>query len=247
MLSSSELERYKRQIILPGLGEAGQEKLKKAKVFVAGVGGLGSPASLYLAAAGVGNIRIVDSDTVELHNLNRQILHWTNDIGKNKVGSANSKLKQLNPEIKIETFKERITADNAKDLVGGYGLILDAMDNLTTRYILNLTAIELGIPFIHGAVHGLEGRAMTVLPGQTACLMCIYQGATVTQKPPVVGATPGIIACIQVTEAIKYITGIGKLLTDRLLIYDGLNMRFGEIRVNRNEACQHCGINKSIL
>jgi molybdopterin/thiamine biosynthesis adenylyltransferase len=241
MLTEAELERYKRQIMLPGIGEAGQEKLKKARIFVAGAGGLGSPASIYLTAAGIGHIRIVDSDVVELHNLNRQILHWTRDIGKEKVKSAKTKLQNLNPEIKIETIRERITAENVKDLVGDYDVILDAMDNLATRYVLNRAAIERGIPFIHGAVHGLEGRAMTILPGKTACLMCIYQGATVSQNPPVVGVTPGIIACIEVTEAIKYITGIGQLLTDRLLIYDGLNMRFAEIKVSRNKGCQDCG------
>jgi molybdopterin/thiamine biosynthesis adenylyltransferase len=187
----------------------------------------------------------VDSDTVELNNLNRQILHWTGDIGKNKTDSADAKLKKLNPEIKIETVRERIIPDNARALVDGCYLIVDAMDNLTSRYILNLTAIELGIPFIHGAVHGLEGRAMTILPGRTACLMCLYQGSAVSQKPPVVGATPGVIACIQVTEAIKYITGIGKLLTDRLLIYDGLNMHFSELKVSRHPGCQHCGSKKT--
>lgn len=241
MLSGEELDRYKRQIMMNNFGEGGQEKLKRSRVLVAGLGGLGSPAAIYLAAAGIGNLRIVDSDKVELSNLNRQILHWTKDVGRSKADSAGEKLYQLNRETKIETIKERITEDNVSDLVSGCDLILDAMDNLETRYLLNRIAITRKIPFCHGAVHGFEGRAMTVIPGETACLMCIYQGANVNEKVPVIGVTPGIIACIEATEAIKYITGIGKLLTNRLLVYDGLNMRFTEIQVSRNPACQHCG------
>ena len=240
MLSATELERYTRQIMIPGLGEEGQEKLKKARVLVAGVGGLGSPAALYLAAAGVGNLRLVDSDVVELTNLNRQILHWNRDIGRNKVDSGSNKLKEFNPEVRIEALKERITEDNVKDLVSGCDLILDAMDNLETRYLLNRAGIDQKVPICHGAVRGFEGRAMTILPGQTACLMCIYQGASVHEKVPVIGVTPGIIACIQAAEAVKYITGIGQLLANRFLVYDGLNMRFNEVRVARNPECRHC-------
>jgi molybdopterin/thiamine biosynthesis adenylyltransferase len=241
MLSSQELERYQRQIMIRGFGEEGQEKLKRARVFLAGVGGLGSPSALYLAAAGVGNIRIVDTDTIELGNLNRQVLHWTGDIGRNKVDSARNKLEQINPEVRIETVKERISRDNINQLVSGYDSIVDAVDNLSTRYILNQAAQENKIPLFHGAVSGFEGRAMTVIPGRSACLMCLYRGVSLTQKSPVVGVTPAIIACIQVTEVIKYVTGMGQLLTDRFLIYDGLNMRFSEIAVSREPACQHCG------
>jgi molybdopterin/thiamine biosynthesis adenylyltransferase len=240
MLSAEELERYKRQIMIQGLGEEGQEKLKRARVFLAGVGGLGSPAALYLAAAGVGNLRIVDSDVVELTNLNRQILHWTKDVGRNKVDSAGSKLRELNPQVNVETIKERISEDNVRDLLSGYDLIVDAMDNLPTRYLLNQAAMEKKIPLFHGAIRGFEGRAMTIIPGKTACLMCIYQGVNISEKVPVIGVTPAIIASIQATEAIKYITGIGQLLTNRFLVYDGLNMRFTEVRVSRNPACKHC-------
>ncbi len=244
MLSAEELERYRRQIMIQGLGKEGQEKLKRSKILVAGVGGLGSPAALYLAAAGVGNLRIVDCDSVELSNLNRQILHWSQDIGRNKVDSAGTKLQALNREIKVETLRERISEDNARDLVGDCDLILDAMDNLETRYILNRTALEKKVPFCHGAIRGFEGRAMSVLPGKTACLMCIYHGARVSEKVPVMGVTAGIIACVEATEAIKYILGIGQLLTNRFLVYDGLNMRFSEVKVSRNPACPHCsGVN----
>ncbi|MCR4394893.1 MAG: HesA/MoeB/ThiF family protein [Dehalococcoidales bacterium] len=240
MLTPSELQRYQRQIMLNGFGETAQEKLKRAKVFIGGAGGLGSPVALYLAAAGIGTLRIVDSDAVELSNLNRQILHWTRDIGKNKVDSAREKLAELNPEIRLEAIHEKITEENVFSLVSGCDAVVDAMDNLNTRYLLNKTAITLNLPYFHGAVYGLEGRAMTILPGQTACLMCIYQGVNISQKVPVIGATPGLIACVQATEVIKYFTGIGQLLTGRLLIYDGLNMRFAEVKVNRNPSCSHC-------
>jgi molybdopterin-synthase adenylyltransferase len=241
MLTSQELERYQRQIMIPGFGPEGQEKLKKARVFLAGAGGLGSPAALYLAAAGIGSIRIVDIDTVELSNLNRQVLHWTSNIGELKVASAKNKLNQLNPGVEIEAIQARITTDNAGELINGCDMILDAVDNLATRYTLNLTAQKLKIPLFHGAIAGFEGRAMTILPGRSACLMCLYRGVSLTRKSPVLGATPAIIAGIQVSEAIKYITRIGQLLTDRFLVYDGLNMRFAEIMVARDPSCPHCG------
>jgi len=241
MLTHDERERYDRQIMIGGLGEEGQENLKRAKVIIAGSGGLGSPASIYLAAAGVGTIRIVDHDRVELSNLNRQILHWDKDIGRNKVDSATEKLSQLNRGVKIEPVEETISEDNVSSLVAGFDLIVDAMDNLPTRYLLNRAAIENSIPFVHGAVYGLEGRAMTIIPGKTACLRCVYRGSIPEEKFPVIGVTPAVIACVQATEVIKYIVGIGKLLTNRLLVYDGLNMKFTEFSVKRDQNCDHCG------
>ena len=241
MLTTKERERYDRQIMIRGFGENGQEKLKRAKVIVAGSGGLGSPISIYLAAAGVGTIRIVDHDRVELSNLNRQVLHWDKDIGRNKVDSATEKLSQLNQSVKIEAVEEMINEANISQLVAGFDLIVDAMDNLPTRYLLNKAAIDNNIPFIHGAVYGLEGRAMTIIPGKTACLRCVYRGLILQEKFPVIGVTPAVIGCIQVTEVIKYITGIGKLLTNRLLVYDGLNMTFTELAVKRDPNCEHCG------
>ena len=241
MLSQEELERYSRQILISGFGEEGQAKLKKAKVFIAGVGGLGSVTATYLAAAGVGLIRLVDHDRVELSNLNRQIVHRDEDIGKNKVDSAAKRLREINPEVKIEAVAETITEVNISELLAGYDLIVDAMDNLPIRYLLNKTAIEKRIPFFHGAVSGFEGRAMTVIPGQTACLRCVYRGAVVEGSFPVVGVTPGVIGCIQATEVIKYIVGMGQLLGNRLLVYDGLNMKFTQFKVKRDPNCQHCG------
>ena len=241
MLTRDERERYDRQIIIPGLGEEGQEKLKQAKVFIAGAGGLGSPASTYLAAAGVGVIRVVDHDRVELSNLNRQVLYWDNDIGRSKVASAIDKLRKLNQEVEIEAIQETITEANISQLVAGFDLIVDAMDNLPTRYLLNKAALNKNIPFFHGAIYGFEGRAMTIIPGKTACLRCVYRGVIPEEKFPVIGVTPAVIGCIQATEVIKYIVGIGKLLTNRLLVYDGLNLKFTEFMVNKDPNCEHCG------
>jgi len=242
MLTKNELERYDRQIIIKGFGEEGQEKLKRAKVIIAGGGGLGSPSSIYLAAAGVGTIRIVDHGSVELSNLNRQVLHWDEDIGRRKVASATEKLKKLNPEIEIEPIEEMITEANVSQLVADFDLIVDAMDNLPTRYLLNKAAIDKNIPFFHGAVYGFEGRAMTIIPGKTACLECIYHGATTPEeKFPVIGVAPAVIGCIQAAEVIKYVVGIGELLTNRLLIYDGLNLKFTELKVKKDPNCEHCG------
>jgi molybdopterin/thiamine biosynthesis adenylyltransferase len=242
MLSSRELEKYDRQIMIHGFGEEGQQKLKKAKVFIAGIGGLGSPVAIYLAAAGVGTIRIADHDTVELSNLNRQVLHYERNIDKKKVDSAATKLAQLNPDIKIEKISVTITDKNISRLVADSDLIVDAMDNLPTRYLLNRTAIEKNIPFFHGAVYGFEGRAMTIIPGKTACLNCVYHGAAVPkEKFPVIGVTPAVIGCIQATEVIKYLLGLGDLLTDRLLNYDALRMKFTEFKINRDPNCEQCG------
>ena len=241
MLTVEERERYDRQIMIKWIGEDGQEKLKKARVFIAGAGGLGSPVSLYLATAGVGTIRIVDHERVELSNLNRQVLHWDEDIGKKKAASAGEKLKRLNPEVTIEAIDEVITEAKVSQLVAGFDLIVDAMDNLPTRYLLNKAAVEKNIPFFHGAVYGFEGRAMTIIPGKTACLRCVYHGIVPEEKFPVIGVTPAVIACIQATEVIKYIVGVGELLTNRLLTYDGLNIQFTEFRVKKNPSCDHCG------
>jgi len=241
MLTRSELARYDRQIMVRGFGVEGQEKLKQARIFIAGAGGLGSAAATYLTAAGVGMIRVVDHDMVELSNLNRQVLHWDEDIGKKKVDSATEKLKRLNQEVEVEAIAEMVTEANISQLVAGFDLIVDAVDNLPTRYLLNKVALEKNIPLFHGAVYGFEGRAMTIIPGETACLRCVYRGVVPGEKFPVIGVTPAVIGCIQATEVIKYIAGIGQLLTNRLLVYDGLNMKFTEFRLKKDQNCEHCG------
>ncbi len=241
MLTKYDRQRYDRQIMLPEIGANGQAKLKEAVVFIAGAGGLGSSAALYLAAAGVGTLRIVDDDTVELSNLNRQILHGDADIGKKKVASAAGTLQKLNPTVKLECLPETISASNVKRLVQGADGVVDAMDNLATRILLNRAALELCIPLFHGAVNGFEGRAMTVIPGETACLGCLLRGTPPPEKFPVIGVTPAVIGAIQATEVIKYITGTGRLLAGRLLRYDGLNLEFSEFKIKKDPECSHCG------
>jgi len=238
MLTKEDLVRYERQIVMPEWGEEGQERLKNSKVLVAGAGGLGAAVLTYLAIAGVGRIRIIDGDKVELSNLNRQMLHTDKDIAKEKAVSAKARLESLNPDIQIETVGEVITEDNAFDLVAEYPIV-DALDNLPTRYLLNRVAVRRNLPLFHGAVYGFEGRATTILPGKTPCLRCLYQGV-LPGRIPVVGATPGIIGCIQATEVIKYVIGIGELLTSRLLIYDGLSLRFNEVKLKRDPNCEEC-------
>jgi adenylyltransferase/sulfurtransferase len=240
MLTKEEKERYDRQIRIPGFGMEGQEKLKQAKVLIAGVGALGTAISTYLGIAGVGYLRIVDGDTVELSNLNRQTLHWMGDIGREKARSAEEKLRQANPCIQVEAIAETITQDNILELATGCDLIVDAVDNYHTRYLLNRAALERGIPFIHGGIYGMEGMATTIIPGKTACLRCIFPEPPPPATIPVLGVVPGVIGCIQALEAIKSLTGIGELLTNRLLIFDGNDLRFREVKLNCNPKCPDC-------
>jgi molybdopterin/thiamine biosynthesis adenylyltransferase len=242
MLLENEAERFDRQILLPEIGRSGQEKLKQARVMIAGAGGLGSPAALYLAAAGIGTLRIVDDDRVALSNLNRQILHGDADIGKLKVDSATHRLARLNSHTVIEARAETITGENAATLAGGCDAIIDALDNIETRFILNQAAVSHRIPFMHGAVNGFEGRAMTIIPGKSACLRCMHRGgAPSSAKFPVIGVAPGVIGAIQATETIKVLLAIGKPLLNRLLVYDGFNLSFREFKIKINPQCDHCG------
>ncbi|MEM2897026.1 MAG: HesA/MoeB/ThiF family protein [Candidatus Bathyarchaeia archaeon] len=242
LLKKDELERYDRQIRMDGWGKDGQIKLKSSKVVVAGVGGLGCPASLYLTASGFGTVRLIDEEKIELSNLNRQILHWESDIGKYKADSASKKLKSLNCNVKIEVVKTRITDDNVRELIKGFDIVIDGMDNFKTRFILNKACVEERIPFIHGAIYGLEGYITTIIPYSTPCLSCVYPTIPPEmEKFPVVGTTPALIATLQVVEAIKLIIGIGKTLGGRLLIFDGNELSFQEIKIERNPKCKVCG------
>ncbi|MDP3397266.1 MAG: HesA/MoeB/ThiF family protein [Methanoregula sp.] len=238
MFSERELERYKRQMML--FGEEGQERLKKAHIFIAGAGGLGSPISIYLAVAGVGTITIVDMDVVDLTNLNRQVLHFDRDIGKKKTASAEDKLQALNPDITVNAIDVKIDESNAVKLVGKADGIVDAMDNFKTRYLLNNAAIANEIPFFHGGIRGFYGQATTIIPGTTPCLKCIFPKAPPKEVFPVVGVTPGIIGTIQANEVIKYLIGSGELLTNRLFIWDGMQAHAEELGVERNPACEAC-------
>jgi molybdopterin/thiamine biosynthesis adenylyltransferase len=240
--SNDELERYDRQMRISGWGQEGQTRLRSSTAVVAGVGGLGCPASTYLVASGVGTVRVIDAEKVELSNLNRQTLHWTSDVGSYKVESAFKKLGDLNPNVKIEAIQDRITEDNVVDLVRGSNVVIDAMDNYATRFMLNKACVREKIPFIHGAVHGLEGQMTTIIPYSTPCLSCVFPEPPREVRPfPVLGTTPATIATLQVTEALKILTGIGKPLGGRLLIFDGTDLCFQEINIERNPKCAVCG------
>jgi molybdopterin/thiamine biosynthesis adenylyltransferase len=209
---------------------------------VAGIGGLGSPASIYLAAAGVGRITIIDNQRVEKSNLNRQVLHWEPDVGQSKVKSAAEKLRMVNSNVKVDGVFEQITSKNVGQLIKGANVVVDGMDNYPTRYLLNKACVKSGIPFIHGAVEGLVGQVMTVLPGEGPCLRCAVPREP-PRKPvfPVLGATAGVIGCLQAMEAIKLITRVGKPLVGRMLIFNGADMIFDEVKLNRDPNCRVCG------
>lgn len=239
MLSERERERYRRQTML--FGEEGQERLKKAHIFIAGAGGLGSPVSLYLAVAGIGTITIADMDVVDQTNLNRQILHTDRDIGKKKTVSAEEKLTAINPDITIHAIDTRIDESNAARLIGNADGIVDAMDNYPARYLLNTIAIHNTIPLFHGAIRGFYGQATTIIPGKTPCLKCIFPKAPPKEVFPVVGVTAGVIGTVQATDVIKFILGSGDLLTNRLFIWDGLAGRADEIHAERMACCPACG------
>lgn len=239
-LSPEDLVRYDRQIMLKKLGVEGQLKLLNSRVLVVGAGGLGSPVLFYLVAAGVGFIRIVDSDKVELSNLNRQILHWETDLGKWKTASAEEKLKSLNSKVEIDTVNKPLTRDNARSLVKDVDLVIDALDTVEARQILNEACVAEGKPLIHGAIEELYGQVTTVIPGETPCLRCILPLSVKRRRFPVVGAVAGVIGSIQVLEAIKLITGIGEPLKSRLLLFDAEYARFDLIKISRNPNCPVC-------
>lgn len=243
MLTEADFIRYGRQILYPDFGESGQERLKQSHVVVAGLGGLGCSASMYLASAGVGHITLVDCDVVVLSNLNRQVLHWEEDIGEKKPFSAARKLAKLNPTIDITPLFEKITEDNVEDIIKGTNVVIDGMDNFETRFILNSECVVQGIPFIHGGVYGFLGEITTIIPGETPCLACIFP---VTPKKegtvPVFGVTPAFIAALQVAEAIKLLAGFGNLLTNRMLYINGITMEFNSCPLTKNPDCKVCGI-----
>jgi adenylyltransferase/sulfurtransferase len=239
VLSTREKERYRRQMMI--FGEEGQKRLKKARILIAGAGGLGSPVALYLAAAGVGHIRLIDHDRVERSNLNRQILHWEEDIGKAKIVSAEEKLRSMNPDIRIEAVQVMLTPDNLGDYAGGMDGIVDALDNYPARYLLNRTALSLRIPLFHGAIWGMDGQATTIVPGKTVCLRCIFPHPPPAGEFPVLGIAPGIIGLIQANEVVKYLTGCGSLLENRLLLWNGSCSVLEEVSVAPNPRCTDCG------
>ena len=224
---------------------AGQQRLLASRVLVVGVGGLGSPASLYLAAAGVGTLGLVDADRVELSNLQRQILHQSPDLGRSKVASAAAKLAALNPDVTIRPYAERLTPANACRIISAYEFVIDATDNFPAKFLIADACHFMGVPYAHAGIREFQGQTFTVLPGKTACYRCVFGGPPAAEPAPPagpVGAVPAVIGSLQALEAIKFLLGRGELLTNRLLTFDGLAARFHEAPVLRNPQCPLCGV-----
>lgn len=243
-LTSEQTKRYARQLILEEMGTAGQEKLSQASVLIIGAGGLGSPAALYLAAAGVGNIGLVDADTVELSNLQRQILHTTNDLGRAKVVSARETLSAVNPETAVTVYRQFADSENIEKLVETYDFILDATDNFASKFMINDACVRAKKPFSHAGIAGFGGQLMTYVPGEGPCYRCVFENPPPkdTKKNGAIGAVCGVIGSLQAMEAIKCVLGIGDLLVGKLLTYDGLKAEFRTIHLPRRAGgCAVCG------
>ena len=246
-LSQEQLTRYNRHLIIPEVGEDGQKKLLDAKVLMLGAGGLGSPAALYLAAAGVGTLGIIDSDVVDRSNLQRQVIHTDARVGETKVSSAEATIKALNPDVEVVAFETRLTSDNALEIFGqGWDVIVDGGDNFPTRYLVNDAAVHLCIPIVHGSVYRFEGQVTTFIPHDGPCYRCLYpeppppEFAPSCQEAGVLGVLPGVIGLLQATEVVKLILGVGDPLNGRLLAFDGLKMKFRELKLRQDPECSLC-------
>lgn len=249
--SEEQIERYSRHIILEDVGVKGQKKILESRVLIIGAGGLGSPAALYLAAAGVGTIGIADNDVVDRTNLQRQVIHFTPDIGKPKVDSAKEKIEKINPDVKVKTYQELVLADNILDMIKDYDFIIDGTDNFPAKFLINDACVLAKKPFSHGGILRFDGQTMTYTPGNT-CYRCVFS------KPPpknaipncaqagVLGSIAGILGTIQATEALKFFIGKGDLLINRLLIFDALDMDFRTVGLQKNKDCAICGQNPTI-
>jgi molybdopterin/thiamine biosynthesis adenylyltransferase len=250
--TEEQISRYSRHILLPEVGGKGQRKIAQAKVLIVGAGGLGSPAAFYLAAAGVGTIGLIDSDVVDLSNLQRQVIHFTPDVGRPKVLSAKEKIQALNADVKVVTYDERMTAANALGIIQGYQVILDGVDNFPTKFLLNDACFFGDRPLVHGGILRFDGRVMTIVPKKSACLRCIFKNppppglVASCQEAGVIGVLAGIIGTLQATEALKLILGIGRPLTDRMLDFDARRTAFREIKTRRNVHCPLCGEHPTI-
>src|SRR4029077_17957429 len=251
-LAQAELVRYSRHLILPDVGVPGQEKLKAARVLLIGAGGLGSPAALYLAAAGVGTLGIVDFDNVDVTNLQRQILHGTKDVGRPKLQSARERIADVNPHVRLETYETALTSKNALDILSGYDIVVDGTDNFATRYLVNDACVLLGKPNVYGSIFRFEGQASIFAMPDGPCYRCLYP-----EPPPpglvpscaeggVLGILPGLLGVIQATEVIKLILKSGDPLVGRLLLVDALGMKFRELKLRKNPDCPACGKNPTV-
>ncbi len=251
-LTQDELRRYARHLIMPEVGAEGQKELKAARVLLVGAGGLGSPASLYLAAAGVGTLGLVDFDVVEFSNLHRQIIHGTSDVGRSKLESARERLLEVNPEVGIESHEARLTSENAMDILAPYDVVVDGSDNFPTRYLVNDACALLGKPNVYGSIFRFEGQASVFDAERGPCYRCLFR-----EPPPpglvpscaeggVLGVLPGIIGALQANETIKLIIGVGEPLIGRLLLFDALKMRFRELKLRKDPDCPVCGDHPSV-
>ncbi|HUQ16671.1 MAG TPA: molybdopterin-synthase adenylyltransferase MoeB [Candidatus Saccharimonadales bacterium] len=251
-LTGEQAQRYSRHLLIPEVGESGQHRLLAGKVLLIGAGGLGSPAALYLAAAGVGTLGIVDSDTVDLTNLQRQILHTTDRIGRPKVESATDTIAALNPDVKVKAYAERLTAANIDRIIAGYDVIVDGADNFPTRYLVNDASIKHGIPVVHGSIYRFEGQLTVFKPGAGPCYRCLFHQPPPPELAPscaeagVLGVLPGIVGTLQANEALKLLLGIGEPLIGRYLLIDALEASFREVKLRRDPACPACGDHPTI-
>lgn len=251
--TNEQLERYSRHIILKEVGAKGQRKLLNGKVLIIGAGGLGAPAAMYLAAAGVGTIGIADADEVDLSNLQRQIIHGTKDLGKAKVKSAKETMNEMNPDVTVNTYRTFVTSENILELIQDYDFIIDGTDNFPAKFLINDACVMAKKPFSHAGIIRFQGQLMTYVPGQGPCYRCVFKNPPPKDVVPtckqagVIGAMGGVIGSLQAMEAIKYLIGIGDLLTGHLLTYDALTMNFRKIKLPpSSKDCGVCGENPSI-
>lgn len=252
--TNEQLERYSRHIILKEVGAKGQQKLLNSRVLIIGTGGLGAPAAVFLAAAGIGTIGLVDFDAVELSNLQRQIIHLTKDVGKPKVISGKETINEMNPDVDVVTYQEWINSQNITDIIKDqdYDFIIDGTDNFPAKFLINDACVLAGKPFSHAGIIKFTGQTMTYLPGKGPCYRCIFHAPPPPDAVPtckqagVLGVMGGIIGTIQATEAVKYILGVGELLNGYLLTYDALKMDFRKVKLGLNKNCQICGDNPTI-
>ena len=246
-LTSQEVARYSRHLIMPEVGMEGQKRLKAASILLIGAGGLGSPLGLYLAAAGVGRLGLVDFDVVDFSNLQRQVLHGTADVGRPKLQSARDRIAAINPEVQVDLYETHLTSANAMQIFAPYDVIIDGTDNFPTRYLVNDACVLLKKPNVYGSIFRFDGQASVFYPGQGPCYRCLYPEPPPPGEVPscaeggVLGILPGLIGCIQATEAVKLILGSGSPLVGRLLLYDALQMSFREFKIRRNPKCPVCG------
>ena len=247
LFSEDQIQRYSRHIILPEVGVDGQEKLLSSRVLIAGMGGLGSPAALYLAAAGIGTFGLVDFDVVELSNLQRQVIHTTEDLGKPKVKSAEETIKAINPDATVHQYRQRIASETIADIITDYDLVLDGTDNFPTRFLLNDACLLTGKILVYGAVLRFDGQVSVFAPNQGPCYRCFIPempppGAVPScQQGGILGVLPGVIGILQATEAIKLLIGVGEPLIGRLLLFDALSMEINEVKLRRDPDCPACG------